>query len=120
MKEELGKICRSWEILRIAFNIILVGSTIAGYVIAPIVIEMSNSEILNEVKRNSLFLIGLPFMGVGANLLFLFGPLFETYLFLFGLNKTFIRWLIFILGTGASAFVAFMVTVEFSHYAAFK
>ncbi|MGF1451232.1 MAG: hypothetical protein ACFB21_04045 [Opitutales bacterium] len=120
MKEDLAKICWSWEKLRIPFNGILIVVTIAGYLLAPTFIESGNSEVVKEVRRSFIFLIGLPFFCIGANALFLFGPLMDVYLYLLGLNKSIFRWIAFLLGTGASALVAFIITVDFSHYGVFE
>lgn len=120
MKEDLGKICWSWEKLRIPFNGILVLVTLLGYLLAPTIIKHGASEVVIEVKRSEFFLVALPFYAIGANALFLLGPLLEAYLFLLGLNKVFLRWIVFIVGVGLSAVLAFFITMSSSHYAVFE
>lgn len=119
-KADLSKLCWAWEKLRIPFNGVLALVTIVGYLLAPTFIESGTSEVVLEVKRSIFFLIALPVLGIGANVLFLLGPLGEAYLYLLGLNKAWLRWAAFALGTGASALLAFLITVDYSHYAVFE
>jgi hypothetical protein len=116
MKQDLKAICLAWEKLRLLYIGILVLVTMAGYEVTPMFVETGHSDAVVEARRSMVFLVALPFLAIAANLLYLFGPLLEVYLYFLERNHPFWRWLIFLLGMGLSALLAFEMTLLYSHY----
>jgi len=117
MKQELKSICLSWEKLRIIYNAVLFVVVVITYFISPIYLDSTTSNAIEGIHRNNAFFVLLPILAFGANILYLVGPLAEAYLYILDLSKSWHRYFMFASGLGLASLLAFLVTLDMSHYA---
>ncbi len=100
LSENSKEIFKRWELLRIPFNFILLIEGIIGCV--P----------LYGYMPTSLMFIEAIIYGVVANIFYMLGPIFESYIEWLGYNKRpFICITVYSLGLAFSMFVTFVILV---------